>query len=108
MHIEETSIKANDTTSLFGVLLNNSKATAAPADTINACPEGKANSESAPIKQSDFGIIALGLATASFAITPMGMRTIMDIAITMAVFLPVQPPNTNKSIIAMGQNTSLP
>jgi hypothetical protein len=27
--------------------LNNGKATVAPADTINACPEGKANSESA-------------------------------------------------------------
>ena len=36
-----------DIKSFLGVLLNNSKATVAPADTINACQEEKANSESA-------------------------------------------------------------
>jgi hypothetical protein len=41
MHTRAASIaKAIDTTSFRGVLLNNSKATVAPADTINACPEG--------------------------------------------------------------------
>jgi len=51
MHTRAASTaKAIDIPSFLSVLMNNSKATVAPADTINACPEGKVNSESAAIK----------------------------------------------------------
>ena len=60
------------------------------------------------IKKSAFGISGLGLETRSFAIVPSGIRTNIEIAITIAVFLPVQPPKTNRSIITIGQNTSRP
>jgi hypothetical protein len=101
IHTRATStVRAIGITNFLVVLLNNRRATVAPADTMNACPEGKANAESAAIKKSDFGIRGLGLATASFTITPIGIRTIIDIAITVAAFLPVQPANTNKSIMA--------
>src|SRR5215831_15186685 len=92
----------------LGVFLYNARTTAAPADTINASPEGKPKSLSAAIKKSAFGISGLGLDTRSFAIIPSGIRTNIEIAITIAVFLPVQPPKTNKSIMTMGQNTSRP
>jgi len=46
-HKDASIANNDDIISFLGVLLNNSKATVAPADTINACPEGKANSESA-------------------------------------------------------------
>jgi len=36
------------------------------------------------------------------------MRTSIDIAMTTADYLPVQPPKTNNRIIVKGQNTSLP
>ena len=100
--------KRTDIASFLGVSLYNARATAAPADTINASPEGKPKSLSGAIKKSTCGISGLGLATRSFAIIPIGMRISIEIAITVAVFLPVQPPKTNRSIITIGQKISLP
>ena len=100
--------KRTDIASFLDVSLYNARVTGAPADTINASPEGKPKSLSGATKKSTFGISGLGLATRSFAIIPIGMRTNIEIAITIAVFLPVQPPRTNRSIITIGQNTSRP
>lgn len=109
MHTSAASItKIADITSFLRVPLNNIKAPAAPADTMTVWPEGKPYSLSAEIKKSDVGITGLGLATISFANSPSGTRTSIDIAMITAVFLPVQPPKINKRIIAIGQNISLP
>ena len=75
-----------DIASFLGVSLYNARATATPADTINASPEGKPKSLSVPQLKSlplEFQVLVL---KEIFCYIPSGIRANIEIAITVAVF----------------------